>query len=219
MLVWSLPLKSRERLFVKWFIFFHISDALVRYVIDSDFMEQNGSTHGRVFVTFPRSVLLNRTWNRVNNCCVNTFHSIPMEREPECFFASPPQVSMQKSCKVEVMPLKNTPSNIYIYYYYKWQQKWCSRVCYVWLYFLWSGISNISYDFGKGSTCQPQAHAYLFFWLSSFTTGCDSKWCGLEDEYSVTLFCCLLWEFAQRKLACAVQMTYPKHPFNPYMLR
>ena len=95
-----------------------------------------------------------------------------------------------------------------VIHYYKWQQSWWSPASYAWYIFFF--YTCISYDLGEGATlrvshrhlhsfcfdclllhkdclfCCDSGDVCVFFWPSSFTIGCDSKWCVLEGECSVT---------------------------------
>ena len=68
MLIRSLPTKNRTVLTRDILDIFPQIPALS--VIDTDCWAQNGITHGRVFASFKCRYLINRTTNRVKNCCV-----------------------------------------------------------------------------------------------------------------------------------------------------
>ena len=71
MSVRSLQMKSRKRLARDVLHSFASHSGLVHDVTNTYCWAQNGSTHGRVFATYKRGFLTNRTRSVVKNCSVS----------------------------------------------------------------------------------------------------------------------------------------------------
>ena len=94
-----------------------------------------------------------------------------------------------------------------VIHYYKWQQSWWSPASYAWFFYffipvyLMTWAKGLHYVSAIGTCIVFVLIVFfytkivffaviqvmcVFFWPSSFTIGCDSKWCVLEGECSVT---------------------------------
>ena len=91
MSVRSLQMKSRKRLARDVLHSFASHSSPVHDVTNIDCWAQNGSTHGRVFETYKRGFLTNRTRNVVKNGCVSfLFKSIPIDKDVMLLLFSSP---------------------------------------------------------------------------------------------------------------------------------